>query len=252
VTRACVLTLALATCGVAAAQPYDSLWVSYSNNILGLFGIWGPERVMRIHPPDFNLTYPFDVESLKVRFFDGMGSWTDSVYTFRIYGGDGTTLLYESESLIAPRTLWAYYRLVSPLTIDSGDFYMGVTARTVSPPYAYPFLTTDSGQTTVHSFYGTPGAWQVYEWGEFFLYAYVCPCQVGLESEPAAVTQARPASVSGRAFWLDGRRKAELVDPGGRRVMALEPGQNDLSRLEAGTYLVRQPDAGTRKLVLAK
>jgi hypothetical protein len=189
--RCSCLLLAALLFGTAGAGPFDSLWVSYSNNNPGVFAVYGPQRVMRINPGDFGLTYPFEIDSLMVEFYDGMGSWTDSVYTWRIYAGDGSTLLYESDSLIAPRSLWARYGLTSTVQIDSGSFYIGMTHRLYQSPFAYPFIMTDNSSGQTHCLYGSPDAWQAWDVGEYFFYA--TSALVRSESKRTRLRQRRQA-----------------------------------------------------------
>jgi hypothetical protein len=208
---------------------------------------------MRINPADFGLTYPFEIDSLMARFYDGMSSWTDSVYTWRIYGNDGSTLLYESENLIAPRSLWARYALTNSVQIDSGSFYIGMAYRLYQSPFAYPFITTDNNSGQTHCFYGGPGAWQAWDVGEYFSYAYICPCQVGVEETPASPAPAGTGrTVVGSGFWLSGTSPARLVDVTGRNVARLQPGSNDLRQLRPGAYFLWRPASGAQKLVIPR
>lgn len=110
---------------------------------------------MLIDPADFGLTAPLQVESLKVWFYWGMGSRADTVFTFKLHGGDGTTLLWESESLVAPITNWIRYGLPEPVTIDTGRCYIVATARSVDP-YAHPYINIDDDSTPDHCFFGRP------------------------------------------------------------------------------------------------
>jgi hypothetical protein len=208
---------------------------------------------MRINPGDFGLTYPFEIDSLMVEFYDGMGSWTDSVYTWRIYAGDGSTVLYESESLVAPRSLWARHGLTSTVQIDSGSFYIGMTHRRYQSPFAYPFIMTDNTSGQTHCFYGSPGAWQAWDVGEYFFYAYACPCQVGIEenSVPSVRADAR-RSVVRNGFWLSGTGPARLLDAAGRNAAVLQPGSNDLRQLGPGAYFLWRPGSGARKLFIQR
>ncbi len=253
VSRSCLLLLPLLVFCPAGAEPFDSLWVSYSNNTPGQFASYGPQRVMRINPGDFGLVYPIEIDSLMVEFYDGMGSWTDSVYIWRIYAGDGSTVLYESESLTAPRSLWARYALASTVQIDSGSFYIGMTHRLYQSPFAYPFIMTDNHSGTTHCFYGSPGTWQAWDVGEYFFYVFICPCQVGVEENPApSVPATAQQSVVGNGFWLSGTTPARLLDASGRNAATLQPGANDLRQLEPGAYFLLRPASGAQKLIIQR
>jgi hypothetical protein len=248
------LVLLVALClGFAGAGSLDSLWVSYSNDTEGLFCPYGPQRVMRIHPPDFAIAYPIEIDSLKAEFYDMMGSWTDSIFTFRIYAGDGQTVLYESESLMAPRTLWYTYGLHASVEIDSGDFYVGMTYRSYQAPHAYPFVMTDTRQDTTHCYYGSPGAWTYWDVGEYFFYAWICPCQVGVNAlPPVSMSDPRPATIARGGFWLGGAKPGILFDATGRKAADLVPGLNNVSGLAPGSYLLAQPGLAVRKLVVPR
>lgn len=237
--------LALLTLACPFARATDPFWITYSNGTLGFFAIYGPERMMHFHPPDFGLDYPFQIESLATRFYAGMGSWRDSVFLFKIYGDDGTTLLFASETLIAPRSLNARYGLPTPLEIDSGDFYAGLAVRYESLGFAYPFLTTDDNTSASHSLYGEPGNWQAWTTGEYFISALVRYTGVGTGERPAPIA-ARPVPGSGivRSQVIlstsSPAARLSLFDLSGQPVMPLWSGTNDIRRLSAGVYFICQ------------
>lgn len=243
--RAAVV-ITLLTLLTPAAGSTDPLWITYSNGTLGFFAIYGPERMMRFHPPDFQLDYPFQIESLATRFYGGMGSWRDSVFLFKIYGNDGRTLLFESESLIAPRSLNFRYGLRAPIGIDSGDFYAGLALRYESLGFAYPFLTTDDNLSAAHSLYGTAGNWQSWTTGEYFISAFVRYTGVGT-SEPGLSTQkSRLAARSGSSRWI-------LLDAAGRQIQRLKYLEQCPWGLPAGVYFIcRDPAADGEEPLQAK
>lgn len=229
------------------AQPVlpDSSWISYYNNIDGWFAFLGPQRAMKIHPPDFGLSYPIQVESLKAWFYWGMGSWTDSVITFRIYGNDGSTLIWESESITVPTTYWLYYGLPNPVRIESLDFYIAITHRRVDP-YAHPYINEDDG-AAVHSLYGSPGNWTVSTGGEYCFFAWVSEVLTGVHQGTWTGRPARslPSMARGTLQVPDPRPLTSalplrLLDVAGRKVMSLVPGTNDVSRLTPGVYFYRE------------
>jgi hypothetical protein len=232
------------------AQPAlpDSSWISYYNNIDGWFAFLGPQRAMKIHPPDFGLTYPIQVESLKAWFYWGMGSWTDSVITFRIYGNDGSTLIWESDSITVPTTYWLYYGLPNPIKIDSADFYIAITHRRVDP-YAHPYINEDNG-TAVHSIYGSPGNWTVSAGGEYCFFAWVSEVLTGIHKgtwTARAEPQPLPSFARGILHVPALQSSAPnprplLLDAQGRRIMTLSPGANDISRLAPGVYFYQDAD----------
>lgn len=150
-------------------------WLYYDNGVHNsYFCFYGPQRAVCLNPRDFGVTYPTRIDSLGVMFCTAMNSFTDSVFTFIIYGNDGSSLLYRSESLIGKREpIWTSTSVRSPVRIDSGNFYVTVDSRTISPPYAYPYITADNNNSPVHSFYGQPGNWQGWTYGEIYIRAFV-------------------------------------------------------------------------------
>lgn len=244
----------LAAAGAAGAQADSSAWITHYNGVDGWFEFQGPERAMELDPADFGLVTPLAVESLKIWFYWGMGSFDDSVYTFRIYADDGATLLWESESLTAPRTYWVYYGLPEPVVIDSGKFYIVATARSVNP-YAHPYINIDDDSDPIHCFFGSAGSWTQCSFGNYCFYAFVR--EIGTGTGEGRWTGLGPASsgptVVRGALRLAGSRSAVMVDRSGRRVMTLVPGLNDVSALRPGVYLLRQAAGGrASKVVLTR
>jgi hypothetical protein len=249
--RAICLASALAA-GLGLAQTDDSTWISYYNGADGWFAFQGPQRAMRLDPADFGLSCPLQVESLKTWWYWGMGSRQDTVFTFRIYGGDGRALLWESESLVAPVTNWTYYALSSPVVIDSGSFYIATAHRLVNP-WAHPYVNVDTGPTN-HSYYGSPGAWQLDDVGEFCYFAFVREVQTGVGEGTwvgAALGRGQAAFSSG-LLQVGAGRHVLLLDAVGRTVSRLGPGLHDLSRYGAGVYFVVRPDGRSDKLLVGR
>lgn len=251
--KSSVVIILLGVCALTLAQPEDSAWISYYNGADGWFAFQGPQRAMKLNPADFGLRCPLQVESLKVWWYWGMGSRTDTVFTFRIYGGDGSTLLWQSESLAAPVTNWTYYGL-NPVTIDTGSFYIATTHRLVNP-YAHPYVNVDTGPTN-HSYYGSPGAWTLDNVGEFCFFAFVRELASGTDEgrwTTAPVCPAVPTIARGvlglrdchpvSAWETGGCTQPVLLDASGRKVADLRPGANDVSALAPGVYFAR---TGTR------
>ncbi|MEO0080692.1 MAG: hypothetical protein ABIL25_00150 [candidate division WOR-3 bacterium] len=220
------------------AQPDTARWVSHYNGVDGWFAFQGPQRAMDLDPSEFGLAHPVQVESLKTWWYWGMGSWTDSVFTFRIYGGDGQTLLWESESLTAPRTYWTHYGLAQPVRIDTGKFYIATTHRRVDS-YAHPYVNVDSS-SPIHSFYGTPGNWTRDNVGEFCFFAFVRELGTGAKegrwTDPARELPGPTFACS--RILIPGRSRMALFDALGRRLGEFVPGENDAGNLRAGTYFV--------------
>jgi hypothetical protein len=240
-----LLIVLAAVVAAALAQPEDSSWVSYYNGVDGWFEFQGPERAMLIDPADFGLTCPVQVESLKIWFYWGMGSRTDTVFTFKLYAGDGATLLWQSESLTAPVTNWVYYGLAAPVQIDSGRFYIVATARTVNP-YAHPYINIDDDTIPDHCFFGHPGAWTQCSYGNYCFFAFIREVQVGVAEGRWTRTPRRPPHpsivrgiINLQSPVCNLQSEVVLLDACGRKVMDLRPGENDVRHLAPGVYLVR-------------
>lgn len=243
--------LTVIAAGAALGQPEDSSWISYYNGADGWFAFQGPQRAMILDPADFGLSCPLQVESLKTWWYWGMGSRQDTVFTFRIYGRDGRSLLWESESLVAPVSNWTYYGLRQPVVIDSGSFYIATTHRLVNP-YAHPYVNVDTGPTN-HSYFGSPGAWQLDNVGEFCFFAFVGEVSTGtgearwtpVSPAPGSIVRARPfdpANTGGR-----------LLDATGTQIALLRPGATRLRDLAPGVYFIhRSGSAGTSRIVVVK
>jgi hypothetical protein len=224
--------------GAGLAQPEDSSWVSYYNGEDGWFAFQGPQRAMLIDPADFNLHYPFAVESLKIWWYWGMGSRTDTAFTFRVYEGDGISVLFQSETLYAPSTNWTYYALAAPVVIDSGRFWIATTHRRTSP-YANPYVNVDTGPTT-HSYYGSPGAWTLDNVGEFCFFAWVREITTGVSEGHWAGPSPKPALPT---LVRRVRSDVELRDATGRLVQPR-------GALLPGVYFERAGSSGLARKVL--
>jgi hypothetical protein len=249
----CCLLFAVAAAGVVSAAPLDSGWVSYYNGADGWFAFQGPMRAMKISLADFGLQPPVKLESLKTWWYDGMGSFGDSTFMFRIYAGDGSTLLWESETLRAPRgNQWTRYGLPAPATIDSGSFYMATWHREFSP-WAHPYTNVDTGPTRC-SYYGSPGAWTADNAGELSYFAFVTELPSAVAEGHWLGRPARPGipSVACGVLRLPQDVTATLIDICGRRVMDLRPGANAVHFLAPGIYLVRPGSGRTATKVVVR
>jgi len=236
----------------------------------------GPERAVQFDPADFSLEYPVGISRVRAAFFlmtNPPHPWTDTSFTFKIYGDDGYEVLFESETLEAnPGAPGAYNTCdVSPaVTIPSGTFYVAVRPVSGSMPSSCADNTNQN-----HSFTGSPGTWSPFSLGEFFMSA-AAQGKVGVEEgyEPGItrpslritnypnpvndqvtlkwqVPSSMPISVN--LYDATGRLVRGLYTADGRaRVGALTA---DTRSLAAGIYLVRLETAAgsaTRKLVIQR
>jgi hypothetical protein len=187
-------------------------WIQYHTDAQMHWLTWAaPERAVKFNPADFTLPYPVGISRLKADFYlHSSYPWDDSSFTFKIYAGDGQTLLYQSETLEAiPGTPgpYRYCDLDSIVVIDSGSFYVAV--RPVSSN-GYPSSCGDSS-VGGHSYYGSPGYWYLWDpdtsqlvGGDLFISAKVCRAipgraeqWVGPSENLQRVTPARPAAARG-------------------------------------------------------
>jgi len=211
-------------------------WVQYHVDANMHWLTWAaPERAVKFNPADFGLSYPFGISRVKADFYwHSSYPWDDSSFTFKIYGDDGETLLYQSETLEAiPGTPGAYRScdLDSMLVIDSGSFYVAVVPVSVN---GYPASCADSSLVGDHSYWNMPGAW--YLWtpgvdlhGDFFIAAAVQDSVgragserwIGPNGDPSLAVPARPAAVRGnvdpanstRPIGLSGMEHHPIADP---------------------------------------
>ena len=205
---------------------------------------------MRIDPTDFGLNPPVQIESLKIWFYWGMGSFEDSVFTFKIYDGDGQTLLFESESIACPRTYWVYYGLDTPVSIDSGDFYICVTARLVNP-YAHPYINVDESDPT-NSFYGSAGSWTACTFGEYCFFAFVRELPTGTSEGKWTRVESAPRipGVARHTLKMPDGARGTMFDPTGRPVLRLEPGLTAVRAVPAGVYFVQTRTGSVGRVVV--
>ncbi|MFO7676498.1 MAG: hypothetical protein R6X12_09310 [bacterium] len=245
----CVTLLLLVLAASGQAQ-LDSSWISHYNGNEGWFEFQGPERAMRLDPTEFGLDLPVEIESLKIWFYWGMGSLTDSVFTFRIYADDGRTLLFESDSLTCPSGYWVHYGLPEPVLIESGTFWIVATARSVNP-WAHPYINTDDNGTPVGSFHGSPGAWTQCTSGEYCFFAYACECVVGMgQGRWSGPTAAVAPLICRGELFLPGAEPARLVTVDGRGARLLAPGDNRLAGLAPGVYYLCRPGDPVRRVTV--
>jgi hypothetical protein len=254
-------------------------WIQYHVDANMHWLTWGaPERAVKFNPADFSVPYPVGISRLRGDFYwHSSYPWPDSSFTFKIYGDDGQTLLWESETLEAPPGTPGPYKAtdISPmLVIPSGTFYATVVPVSST---GHPSTVADSG-TTDHSYYGSPGAWTVWSpgaglHGNYFISAAV-QGNVGIEegfepglSSPSLKITNYPNPVTDQVTlkWQVPTSmpvSVSLYDATGRLVRNLYTANDrarvgtltmDTRSLAAGIYLVRLETAkgsATRKLVI--
>jgi hypothetical protein len=200
-------------------------WIQYHVDANMHWLTWAaPERAVKFNPTDFGLQYPFGISRVKADFYlHSTYPWDDSSFTFKIYGDDGQTLLYQSDTLEAiPGTPGPYRScdLDSMLVISSGSFYVAVVPVSVN---GYPSSCADSSLVGDHSWWGSPGAW--YLWtpgvglhGDFFISAAVQDSGdlaggerwIGPSADPDRANPDRSAAVQGNAGRANGETRIGL------------------------------------------
>jgi hypothetical protein len=164
--------------------PPESVWATYSKTGNPSWASWlGPERAVRFDPRDFGFGYPLYVRKVSAEFYLwNSNPWLDSSFSFKIYRGDGKTLLYQSPVLEAVPGPAIVHDLSAPVRLDSGVFYLSVSpvdgsGRPASlatssyndwraPSALPPSTPADSSK---RSYTGSPGHWSSVDKGEYSL-----------------------------------------------------------------------------------
>jgi hypothetical protein len=249
-------------------------WVEYFTEANLRWLTWGgPLRATQFDPADFSLSYPVGLSRVRAQFsLSTSYPWPDSSFQYFIYGDDGTTLLWESETLEALPYQYKTCDLDSTLIFQSGTFYVAIAPVSSS---GHPSTSGDSSAGG-HSFYGTPGGWAPWNapgGGEYFVSAGVRG-SVGVEEEfepglnsPSLRIANYPNPVTDQVTlkWQVPNimpLSVSLYDATGRMVRNLYTANDrarvgtltvDTRSLAAGIYLVRLETAkgsATRKLVI--
>lgn len=147
----------------------------------------GPDKAVQFDPADFpGLQYPIGLQRVRAEFFlHPQIPWADSSFQFLVYGDDGATLLYESDTLEAPPGTPGVpiaHTLDPMLVIPSGTFYVAVSSVTGN---GRPTLFGDSCASIDHSYFGSAGGWSPFDLGELFV-------SVALQSNPGVEDDLEP------------------------------------------------------------
>ena len=248
-------------------------WIEYANFDGLTWLTWGgPMRATKFNPADFGLQYPVGLNRARHQFYaHPQYPWPDSSFQFKVFGDDGSTLLYESDTLEAgagtPGPI-AYCDFDSTLIFQSGEFYVAVDPVDGS---GHPSTCADDSSDG-KSFQGSPGSWALWTQGGEYFTSASCQGGVGIAEgghrvyEPSLFISGYPNPVSDFVTirWQVPNRQAlsvSLYDATGRRLRSLHSTQDghkgsvslDARSLPAGIYLVRLEAASgtaTRKLVL--
>jgi hypothetical protein len=248
-------------------------WIQYFNEAGLAWLTWaGPERSVKFNPQEFALTYPVGITRARADFYlHASYPWPDSTFHFKVYGDDGSTLLYESDDIEAiPGQPGAFTaaNFDTMLILSSGEFYVSVAP--VSPT-GHP-STCASDSPVGKSFVGSAGSWAPWTMGEFFISASA-QGGVGVEEgfEPGVrgpslriTNYPNPARGPLTVKWQVPNREpvsVNLYDATGRLLRNLYATDNtrvgtlvlDTRSIAAGIYLLRletKNGSATRKLVI--
>ena len=248
-------------------------WIQYFNEAGLAWLTWaGPERAVKFDPSQFQLTYPVGVTRVRADFYwHSQYPWPDSTFHFKIYGDDGSTLLYESDDIEAiPGQPGAFTAtdLDSMLILESGEFYVAVAPINSGGQPA----TCGSDSVVNRSYYGSAGSWQPWTMGELFISASA-QGGVGLEEgfDPRIAgpdlrisNYPNPASGPLTIKWQVpklGPVGVNLYDATGRLLRNLHTASDsrtgtlvlDTKSIGAGIYLLRletRDGSATRKLII--
>ena len=184
-------------------------WIQYHTDAQMHWLTWGaPERAVKFNPADFGLSYPVGITRLRTNFYlHDTIPWPDTSFTFKIYGDNGTTLLYETDTLEAIPGKPGPYRycdLDSAVFIESGSFYVSVVPVSST---GHPASCGDSSEGG-HSYWGSSSYWYLWDpdtsqlvGGDLFISARVAGASLGSTEQwigpndnPQSTSAARPAA----------------------------------------------------------
>jgi hypothetical protein len=238
-------------------------WCTYADWTTPAWLTWAPpERTTLFHPGDFGLAYPVEVNRIKAEFYwSSQYPWDDSIFQFVVYGNDGSTPLFESDTFRATNQLAIATEIAPPISLTSGDFYAGVRPRSIN---GYPATLAD-GVTQGHSFTGSPGGgWTPWTNGEFYHSVGARSTLTGLEENPSAhartavsVVAAPNLGTTPMVSWQvkqAGPVSVNLYDASGRFVRSLYNARTaqalsgsfriDTRNLSSGLYIIKLQSVG--------
>ncbi len=137
----------------------DTSWYSYIDSPAYVWTL-KTERATYFNVNDFGLEYPVNLHALSAYLYDSL-----QTYSYKIYGKDGSTLLFQSPEGISVAD-YNDYDFETPLILTD-DFWFSVVPQTDGLPrhVSSDVISSD------HSFYGYAGDWKPfynetdrYEW----------------------------------------------------------------------------------------
>jgi|GEM_PF-1207314 len=180
----------------------DSLWITYvKTRAAGWVNRAMPERAVRFGV-DSEFGYPLRITKVSAAF---QIESEDLSFRFRIYKGDGRTLLYESPVLEALPDRPTVHELSNPISVDSGEFYVSVAPIDTSgrPSSICQTAAAHGKAPGRRSYAGRPGQWSPIMRDELAIAVLVRRNRYGsirVNSTP-----------SGAAIWLDTTNTGEAT-----------------------------------------
>ncbi|MDW7988382.1 MAG: hypothetical protein RMJ65_06760, partial [candidate division WOR-3 bacterium] len=112
-------------------------WISYANwgGPFYWYPTLGGEKATRFYPLEFGVMPPVTIDSIEALFYKT--AIRDSVFKFKIYDSDGTTLLYESGEITVTGTgqlIPIIHAVVPPVQVSGTNFYIALWCRSDSQP----------------------------------------------------------------------------------------------------------------------
>lgn len=164
----------------------------------------GPERAILFDVTDFGFSYPMELSQISHAFYEHSAyPWgDDTTFKFVIYGADGSTVIYESDTITA-LTQWAFTELTfdTPITVTE-NFYVAVVPTGDS---GFPSSLFDSDDSNLHGYVGSAG-----EWGEPYA-DFATMVYITGDDEPTALTYSPNAKVSDNANIRRASRRENSV-----------------------------------------
>jgi hypothetical protein len=165
----------------------DSLWITYADPDGARWMSWkGPERAVRFSAPS-GFGYSCQITKVSAIFYLHTGNqalkpWPDSSFRFKIYGGDGRTLLHESpvlEAIPGEPGPAIVYEPLRTILVGPGEFYVsiapvdagGMPTSLALSKYGGAQPRRGGGEDNLNgrSYSGSPGRWSPLEQGELSL-----------------------------------------------------------------------------------
>jgi hypothetical protein len=151
-------------------------WILYAdlNGSGYYYPTLGGEKATIFVPQELGVIPPVTVESVYAQFYGGPAGYInkDSLVKFKLYAGDGQTLLYESDTVRVPVSVGSRYSLKhglpTPIPIIGTSYIVAVVPHGDS----HPMLLSD--QTPLgRSIYGDTNGWYLNSSGEWHIASFV-------------------------------------------------------------------------------